>query len=328
MKNKILIFSLLIIFLAALIIVGFYFVQTKKIATKPLQEITLGLSWIHQAQFTGEYYADQFGLYKKEGLKVNLIPGSIDIDPIDKLISGDYDFALVQPDSLIKAVSEGKKIKAIAVTYKIHPLVFASLPAKNIKKPEDLIGKTIGVAYSEEIPLIAMLKKNNIPLDKVKIVQRDYNYDKLYSGEFDVEAGWIDDEIQIEKRQGHEFNLIRPSDYGVIFYADLIVTTDKQISQNPQLVEKFLQATLLGWQEAIQDIKANSQLTLKYDPTKDPIHELDVLEYSLPLIHTGQSPLGWMEDNIWQQMYNTLFEQKIITKPFDINGAYTDQFLN
>ena len=188
MKNKFLIFSLLIIFLTVLIIAGIYFIQAQKNAAKPLQKITLGLSWIHQSQFTGEYYADQFELYKKEGLKVNFIPGSIDIDPIDKLISGDYDFALIQPDSLIKAVSEGKKIKAIAVTYKIHPLVFASLPAQNIKKPEDLIGKTIGVAYSEEIPLIAMLKINNIPQDKVKIVQRDYNYDKLYSGEFDVEA--------------------------------------------------------------------------------------------------------------------------------------------
>jgi ABC-type nitrate/sulfonate/bicarbonate transport system substrate-binding protein len=327
MKNKILIFSLLIVFLIALIMAGFYFVQTKKIAAKPLQEITLGLSWIHQAQFTGEYYADQFGLYKKEGLKVNLIPGSIDIDPIDKLISGDYDFALVQPDSLIKAVSEGKKIKAIAVTYKIHPLVFASLPAKNIKKPEDLIGKTIGVAYSEEVPLIAMLKKNNLPVEQIKIVQRDYNYDKLYSGELDIEAGWIN-EIEFEKLHGHEFNLIRPSDYDVIFYADLFATTDQLIAENPQLVEKFIRATLLGWQQSIQDIKTNSQLSLKYAPNLDPLYESNMLEYSLPLIHTGQSPLGEMNNDIWQQMYNTLLEQKIITEPFDIKDAYTNQFLN
>ncbi|MCX6743212.1 MAG: hypothetical protein NT116_03165, partial [Candidatus Parcubacteria bacterium] len=93
------------------------------------------------------------------------------------------------------------------------------------------------------------------------------------------------------------------------------------------LAEKFLRATLSGWQLSIQDIKTNSQLVLRYDPNKDPVHESDVLEYSLPLIHTGQSPIGEMNDDIWQQMYNTLFEQKIITKPFDIKDAYTNQFL-
>ncbi|MCX6744406.1 MAG: ABC transporter substrate-binding protein [Candidatus Parcubacteria bacterium] len=325
MKNKLLIFSIIIL-LTAIIIAVLYLVQAKKTAAEPLQEITLGLSWMHQSQFTGEYYADLFNLYKNKGLKVNFIPGSIDIDPIDKLISGEYDFALIQPDSLIKTVSEGKKIKAIGVTYKIHPLVFASLPAKNIKKPEDLAGKTIGVAYSEEIPLLALLKKMNVPVESVKIVQRDYNYDKLYSGKFDVEAGWIN-EIEFEKLHGHEFNLIRPSDYNIVFYADLIVTSDQLIEQEPQLVEKFLSATLAGWQESIQDIKTNSQLVLNYDSALDPLYESAMLEYSLPLIHTGQSAIGLMDDTSWQQMYQTLIAQKIITNQFDIKKAYTNQFI-
>ncbi len=293
----------------------------------PPERVSLGLSWIHQAQFSGEYYADQKGLYRDGGLEVTLIPAQIDKDPLDDLLQGNLDFVIAQPDRLIKARSSGAKVKAIAATYRIHPLVFCSLPEKGITKPQDFSGKTVGVAYSEEIILKAMLRKLDINLDEVNIVTRDYNFNGLLSGKLDAQGAWVTDEVQTARRQGVRFKMIQPTDYGITFYADIIVTTEDMIRNNPQLVERFLKATLEGWARAIEDPEKDSELTLLYNNKLDAVHEQDVLMTSLPLIHTGEDQIGWMKDEDWESMYKMLLDEKIIEDSVSFKDLYTMEFL-
>ncbi|MGB5329360.1 MAG: ABC transporter substrate-binding protein [Gammaproteobacteria bacterium] len=296
-------------------------------APDELSKVSLGLSWVHQAQFSGEYYADQNGLFREAGIDITLIPASIDKDPIEDLVSGRIDFVIGQPDSLIIAYSRGAKIKAIAATHRIHPMVLSSLPDEGITIPADLVGKTVGVAYSEELILKAMLKNQGIDVDDVSIVKRDYNFTNLVSGKLDVQAAWITDEIQRAKRDGLELYNILPSDYGVHFYADLILTTEELIRENPQLVQRFLTAILHGWRKVISNPKEFAKLTLHYDSRLDLEHEINVLESSIPLIHTGERSIGWMKREDWVNMYQTMVDQGIISTVFDPEELYTMQFL-
>ncbi len=300
----------------------------KEQGQEPLEEVALGLSWIHQAQFTGEYYADQKGIYEREGLDVTLVPAQIDKDPLESLIAGELDFVIAQPDRLIQARANGAEVEAIAATYRLHPLVFCSLADSGISKPQDFAGRTVGVAYSEEIMLKAMLTKLGVDVGAVDIVPRDYNFDGLTSGRLDVQGAWLTDEVQTAKRGGIEFRYISPYDYGIIFYADVITTTEDMIKDHPELVEGLLRATLEGWVQGIGNPEKHSKLTLLYNEGLDAVHERDVLLSSLPLIHTGEDEIGWMRASVWRDMHDMLLEQGLIEKPIEIDRAYTMDFLH
>jgi len=52
-----------------------------------------------------------------------------------------------------------------------------------------------------------------------------------------------------------------------------------------------------------------------------------MMEAMLPLVHTGEDQIGWMKPEIWHEMYGTLFDQGLLEKPFDVDQAYTTQFI-
>ena len=328
-QKKSLIRIMVILSLILLLGVVSYGLGACKLITEeePLEKVAFGLSWIHQAQFSGEYYADQKGIYEKEGIDISLIPATIDRDPLQDLIQGNLDFVIAQPDILAKARASGVKVKAIAATYRIHPLVFCSLPESGIRRPQDFVGKTVGVAYSEEIILKTMLMKLGINAAEVNIVTRDYDFNGLLSGKLDAQGAWVTDEVQTAKRNGLQFKTILPADYGITFYADVIVTTEDMIENKPQLVERFLKATLEGWARAIEDPEENSKLTLLYGDKLSAQHEEDVLMASLPLIHTGDDHIGRMKKKDWDDMYKMLVNVGIVRDVISPDDLYTMEFL-
>ena len=299
-------------------------------ACKPEQaprQVTLGLSWIHQAQFSGPYYADRHGLYREEGLEARFVPATIDSDPLDEFIAGKYDFVIAQPDTLIAARLKGHRLKAVAVTYRIHPLVFLSLPSSGIIRPQDFRGKTIGVAYSEKQILMALLKKMSIDAGEVTVVKRSHDFDSLRSGDIEVQAGWVTDELQTARRTGLALNVISPYDYGITFYADLLTVRESLIENEPELVAKFVRATQRGWVAALQDPSASAKLPLHYDPALDPEHELQVLRATAPLVHTGADQIGWMRARDWEDMIGSLYEQGVIAERLPAEDLFTTRFL-
>lgn len=293
----------------------------KKEETKEIKEINVGLSWIHEAQFAGYYVADQYGYYEQEGIKVNLYPYN-DEDLAQELINKKYDFVILQTDSLIEAREKGLPVKAIFADYRIIPTVYFSKKSKGITKPQDLVGKKVGIAYSEKYPLIAMLKLNNINPDNVTIVDREYTYDKLANDEYDVEAGWITDGDTVKNLIG-DYNAISPADFGVNWYADLLVTSDGMLESDPELIKSFLRATSKGWEYAVEHIDEAALLTKGYDIEADDEHLKFVLSISSPHIHTGSNRLGWMDEKVFQNVQDILYDQDVIKNKININDIFT-----
>ncbi len=69
-------------------------------------------------------------------------------------------------------------------------------------------------------------------------------------------------------------------------------------------------------------------ITLQYDTTLDRDRQARMAAAQTPLIHTGEAPIGWMEDGVWQQMHQMLLDGGIIAQPINVTDAYTMQFLN
>lgn len=299
---------------------------------KAPDEVKLQLKWLHQAQFAGFYMAQEKGYYAKENIKVTFLEGGKDVDITGNVISGKADFGVMTPESVLIDRSRNVPLTALAAIYRRSALVFAARADSGIVRPSDFTGKTVAAAghggtREFELQLRAMIKKLKIDIMKLNIVPFDPEFGGFYSGETDVIAAYYTGGIIKIRKKGMKLNLIWPGDYGINFYSDILVTTDKMISDNPNLVTRFLRATMKGWQDAVEDYKQTVIVTLKYAHVKDSETQTAMMEAMLPLVNTGEDQIGWMKPEIWHEMYGTLLDQGLLEKPFDVDQAYTMRFI-
>ena len=297
---------------------------------EPPDEVTVQLKWIHQAQFAGLYAAQEKGYYAEENIKVSFIEGGPGIDRIEALISGQVDFIIDSPETLIINSSQGIPLVAIAAIYRQSAAVFVSMADSGIIRPFDFLDKKIAVLDNQayEIQLFSLIKKLGLDLSRMNLKSFDSEYVEFYNGDVDITPSYLTGGVSKMRELGHDINIIFPSDYGIHFYSDILVTTENMISQDPDLVTRFLRATLKGWKDAIGDTESAIETTLEYAAIKDPELQSTMMESQVPLIHTGEDHIGWMKDEEWQMMYDILLEQKIIDTPLDYKELYTMEFLN
>ena len=298
------------------------------------ERIKVQLKWVHQAQFAGFYMAIEKGYYADEGLEVVLIPGGNEVDRVRAITSGIVDVAVLSPEDIIIKRSHGVPLKALAAIYRRSAVVYLSRQGSGIHRPEDFIGKTIaaidphGSLRDFQFQLKAMMKNLGIGVEGLKLVPYDPAYIGFLEGTVDVTAAYITGGLVKIRQKGHHPNLILPGDYRVRFYSDTLATTDQMIAQQPARIHRFLRATLKGWKTAIGDPDATVDIVLKHALIKDRQLQTAMFDAMMPLVHTGDGNIGWMQANTWQEMHRVLVEQGIIDKPLDpIEQLYTMRFL-
>ena len=293
----------------------------------PLTQVTLQLSWTHQAQFGGFYAADQNGYYADEGLAVTFIEGGPGLTALEPVVNGSAQFGVLNADLVLVARSTGQPVQALAAVYRRSPRVYVALAGSGITRPQDFVGKTIALNRGGHPLLIAMMQKLGISEDQYVMVDSRADLVQFTSGEVDVRSVFLTNEVLTLQKDGYDLNIIYPDDYGIHNYADTIITTDETIASNRDLVLRFLRATLKGWTWAVENPDEAGALTLRYKPDADPDTEVAKMTASIPLINTGEDFIGWMKPEIWIGMEATLREQGVLTAPEDVARVYTMQFL-
>lgn len=294
--------------------------------------ITLQLKWLHQAQFAGYYLAKDNGYYTAEHLNVNLLEGGRDVNLSERLATGQADFGVLAPEDLLIKRSQGVPLVAIAAVFRRSAVVFLARPDSGIIRPEDFIGKTIaagggGGIRDFQLQLTAMLKQMELDLSGIHLVDYDPAYKDFLAGSVDVTPAYITGGLIKIRAMGLEPTIIWPGDYRIRFYSDILVTTEQIINARPDLVLRFLRATLKGWTDAVGNPDEAVDHTLAYARIKDRDLQLAMLEASLPLIHTGEDGIGWMKPADWRHMHTILRDQGLISCPeSDLEKAYTLTF--
>jgi len=283
---------------------------------KPPDEVTVQLKWIHQAQFAGLYAADQKGFYADEDIEITLKPGGFDT-PLDKavtdLLDGETTFAIQGANEMIEARAGGNPIVAIAVIYQRNPWVYISLKGSGIENLQDLVGRKIMVAPQAMDQHLALLRKVGIDPSSIEIIlPYERSVAPLPTGQIDAHLAYGTSFALEWEEKGYEVNRIWLDDYDIKFYSDTIIATEELVEQSPELVERFLRATLRGWRYAIENPDEAVDMTLQYDATVDIEHQARLMAAQTPLIHTGEIGIGWMDRGVWQGMLDILLEQSII----------------
>jgi NitT/TauT family transport system substrate-binding protein len=296
--------------------------------TPALIPITVQLRWMHNAQFAGMYAADQKGYYTAEGLTVHFREGGPDVDWQKAVLEGAAQFGVHGADVLIAARAANKPLRAIAVIYRRSPVVFVALADSGITRPQDFVGKVIATGSGTgRLVLHLMTARVGVQPDQYTEVPLMTDLKPIYTGQVDILSGYLFDQPETIRRDGYQMNLIYPDDYGVHFYADTLFASDDLIAQNPDLVRRFLRATLKGWTYAVEHPAEVGAMVVKYQPDGNAGLENAKMVASLPLVNTGEDFIGWMKPEIWAGMEQTLREQGVLAAPLDVTQAYTLRFV-
>ncbi|MEK7560457.1 MAG: ABC transporter substrate-binding protein [Patescibacteria group bacterium] len=295
------------------------------------KKVTVQLKWKHQAQFAGIYAAKEKGFYKAAGLDVHIERGGPDRPPIANVLGGQAEFGVAGADDLLVAVSEGKPIKAIAAIYQENPVVYFALKSSGIETPQDFIGKRVGVrkGTGTYYTYIAMLR--NLGIDQKNIIEVPADTSEitpLLEKAVDVWPGFRTNEPKAAERMGYAVNLIKPEEFGVDIYADVLIARQRTIDEKHELVRAFVQATLKGWEWAVANQEEAVDITMQY--VEDSTREIqqDMLEETAVLVkRSSATKIGQINFSKWNRTYALLRQYGVISKDKDISATYTTEFL-
>jgi NitT/TauT family transport system substrate-binding protein len=296
-------------------------------ANEPPDLVSVRLKWLHQAQFAGMYVADQRGFYAEENIEVALHEGGLEYDEIEQVALGQDDFAVVEASHVIVARGNDRPVVACAAIYRVYPSVYFSLRGSGIERPQDFVGRRVMVNPVDYI-LPAMMERLGLDMSQIEAVPPSYDMSAFFAGEVDVWSGYLTAQVVAARERGAEIDVIYPGHYGIHVYGDVIIVSEELIEENPDLVERFLRATLRGWRYAIENPDQAAAMTLEYDPTLDLSRETASMAAQIPLIHTGEDQIGWMRDEIWQEIHQLLLDSGRLARPVDVDEVYAMAFLH
>jgi NitT/TauT family transport system substrate-binding protein len=175
--------------------------------------------------------------------------------------------------------------------------------------------------------LHAMTARVGVSPDQYTEVELPSDVDMFLSGDVPIWGAYLTALVVSIQQTGSQLNLIFPGDYGIHFYGDVIFTTDDLIASDPDLVLRFLRASLKGWTYAVENPATIGAMVQIYFPDATIDDQNARMAASIPLINTGEDHIGWMKPEIWAGMEQTLSEQGVLTAPLDVTQVYTTQFL-
>jgi NitT/TauT family transport system substrate-binding protein len=292
-----------------------------------LRQVVLQHFWTHGTLFAGFYVADQNEYYAEEGLSVQMVEGGVGVDYLTPVAEGAADFGYAGADELIVARAAGLPVRAIATIYRRSPSVLVALADSGITRPQDFIGRTIRVAPQTATHFHALMARIGIDSSQYTEVVLPSDLDLFASGQAQVWNIYLNNFGVDLERAGYELNYVYPDDYGVHFYADTLFTNDTLVANDPDLVLRFVRATLRGWTWAVENPNAVGTVVQHYAPAADAGLESEKMSAAVPLINTGEDYIGWMKPEVWGGMEQTLRQQGVLTTAVNVDDVFTLRFL-
>ena len=136
----------------------------------------------------------------------------------------------------------------------------------------------------------------------------------MCSSDLDVQPVYVYDEPVTLDKEGVEYDLILPSQYGVTYKGPVYFTTRNTLISTPHLVSRFLQATMKGWRQAANDPSSAIDALARIAPSVDKVRELEVLKRALPYyVSDGRAMFDSMPET-WTPMLQDLRAYKILER--------------
>ena len=300
-------------------------------ATQAPDAVTFVTSWYAQAEHGGYYQAVATDIYKKYGLDVTIQMGGPQVNNTQLLMGGVADFVMgTDAVGTLKAVEEGIPKIAVAAIFQKSPRVIIAHPT--VTSLGELKGKPVFVAATAEQTFWPFLKAQYDFTDDQK---RPYNFSvaPFVADKSSAQQAYISSEpLKVEKEGGFEPEIFLLADLGYNPYANLIETKKELVDSNPDLVQRFVTATVEGYQSYLENPEPGNRL-IKRDNPEMTDEQLafglkTIKEYGL--IRSGaakEEGIGAMTEERWRSFSEEMIDYGILKPATDYRQAYTIEFI-
>ncbi len=294
-----------------------------------LTKIVFQADWYPQPEHGGFFTAVAKGYYKDEGLDVTILPGGPYISVEKQVSAGTAQFGMGSSDKVLEANAQGQNIVAVAATMQHDPQGIMVRKESPIRTFSDLNGHSIAIKVGESTWFEYVVKRYQ--LNNVHVVPAMMNVANFVADPQYIQQAFATSEPFFAHQAGVETRVLLVSDAGYSPYRVMYTTSDF-LQQHPDVVAKFVRASIRGWKDYLNDPAAAHAMIAKLNPALNP----EWMQFTWTQLRDGHfvagedptgAQIGQMDPKRWSTMYDQLVDLKVIDKQFDPTTAYTLQFL-
>jgi NitT/TauT family transport system substrate-binding protein len=289
------------------------------------------LKWLFNASVVGDIYADVHGYFKEAGLDITVKPGGPERDAIKELELGQAAFGVASADQVIRALSKGAPVVVIAQIFQINPMHWMYREKDiSIEKLDDLKNKIIGVTFggNDEIILRTLLAKGNISEQDTTLFSARYDYNPFFQKKVELWPVYLNTQAVFLKKKmaenGEAVSFFNPADHGVQFVSNSVVTSQKMITEQPEVVKAFVSSLCKAWEAALAPENKDKAIETLQQFDKDTSVDVmaEQLEVTRRLIKpTADMAIGTIDLPAWQQTAKIMAEQKQTSRLISVTDA-------
>ena len=300
-----------------------------------LDKVSFGTNWVAEAEHGGFFQAVADGTYKKYGLDVTIVPGGPNTNNRMLLIAGKLDF-FMSANTLqsLDAVANKVPLVAVAAIFQKDPQVFLTHPETKISKLEDLKPLTLLVS-KEGVASYFQWLKSEYGFSESKVKPYTFNPQPFIVNKQSAMQGYVTSEpYAVQKAAGFKPNVVLLADYGFNAYSTLIETRTETVDKKPDLVQRFVDASVIGWYNYLYGDNAPGNAMIK---KINPEMTDELLSYSVTkmkeygIVDSGdtlKNGIGAMSDARVASFFDKMVRAGVVRRDVDYRKAYTLRFAN
>ncbi|MDD2941743.1 MAG: ABC transporter substrate-binding protein [bacterium] len=292
---------------------------------EPTRKITVRLPIpVIEAAQTPLYVALDNGYYEEEGLNVEFLPGSRELNPVKMIASGaDTIGILGGPDTLIVARDNGVPIKAVSILHRASNFpCLITLAESGITSIKQLEGKKVGMFYghiSTDV-IRSFIHKNRINVTEVDV---GFDYNQLVTGGIDAQWAFRTTAGLDLPAKGVKINVINPESSGIITHGYTIFVSETTLNRDEDLVRQFLRATYRGIDTTLVNPDLAITSLLKRDPSLDrELNKKRLALYNAVTSSSSTYPAGHMDEEMFNSTYERLRAEGVIKNTMRLDTLY------
>jgi NitT/TauT family transport system substrate-binding protein len=262
---------------------------------KAADKVVLMLNWYVYGEHAPFYYGKAKGIYAADGIDLEIQEGRGSAATTQAVAAKTANFGYVDVPTMMRAAVKGAPIIATGVLLQTSPMSVMGLAEKNIRKPEDIKGKTVAITPADSMTQIwpLFLKKTGLKESDFTTVAGDgqTKLNAVINGQADLLLGYVmDQSMKIKDATGKDVYPIKFADYGINMVSSGLIANTGYVQANPDLVKRFMDATTKAVEAAEKDPKGAAQSILDADPKGGKIDTLTQgFELTIPLYRTAET---------------------------------------
>ena len=303
--------------------------------------VSFRLDWTLSGYHLPFYWAKAKGYYEAENLDVDIKEGAGSGKTVALMAGQQDDIGLADFMFMAVGAAKGMKIKGLYGVVQNGAWAVISHADRPIKKPEDLIGKTVATTADHKAMLDLLLAINKIPADEVKIqVTSPPTRNTVFvNGQVDsfisiVIGSPLDLVVRAQQGKGKPVYFMPFADFGIAPMGHGILAHERVIAEKPEMLRRFVRASARALNEIAkpENFEEAVNVGMRLSGAREERRESVKLQWleTVPRLHTKNTeghPYGWMSEKDWDVSIDILLKTRQLDKPIPAKNLYTNNFV-